>query len=53
MAIVYGDAPYAVTVMTTFDIATNHDGLNAYIRSLIREIEALHETLYRVYREME
>lgn len=47
MALVYGDAPYAVCVMTNFDFSVNDDGLNQYIRSLISEIEQLHKIFYR------
>ncbi len=47
MALVYGDAPYAVCVMTNFDFSVNDDDLNKYIRSLVSEIEQLHNTFYR------
>ena len=47
MALVYGEAPYAVCIMTNFDFAVNDDDLNAYIRSLVSEIEKLHNTFYR------
>jgi len=53
MALVYGDAPFAVCVMTNFDFSVNDDDLNAYIRSLISEIEALHKTFYQAAEEQE
>lgn len=46
MALVYGDAPFAVCVMTNFDFSVNDDDLNEYIRSLVSEIEKLHKTFY-------
>ncbi len=51
MALVYGDAPFAVCVMTNFDFSVNDDDLNAYIRSLVSEIEALHKTFYQATEE--
>ena len=51
MALVYGDAPFAVCVMTNFDFSVNDDDLNEYIRSLVAEIEKLHNTFYRVTEE--
>lgn len=51
MALVYGDAPFAVCVMTNFDFSVNDDDLNEYIRSLITEIEKLHNTFYEVTEE--
>lgn len=46
MAIVYGEAPFAVAVMTNFDFAQNDDDINEYIRSLVSEIEAIHKAFY-------
>ena len=46
MAIVYGEAPFAVAVMTDFDFAQNDDDINAYIRSLVADIEAIHKDFY-------
>ena len=51
MALVYGDAPFAVCVMTNFDFAVNDDDLNKYIRSIVSEIEKLHNTFYGVLEE--
>lgn len=51
MALVYGDAPFAVCVMTNFDFSVNDDDLNAYIRSLVSEIEKLHKTFYEATEE--
>ena len=51
MALVYGDAPFAVCVMTNFDFSVNDDDLNAYIRSLVSEIEKLHQTFYKAIEE--
>ena len=51
MALVYGDAPFAVCVMTNFDFAVNDDDLNKYIRSIVSEIEKLHKTFYGVLEE--
>jgi len=51
MALVYGDAPFAVCVMTNFDFSVNDDDLNAYIRSLVSEIEKLHKTFYQAAEE--
>ena len=51
MALVYGDAPFAVCVMTNFDFAVNDDDLNKYIRSLVSEIENLHKSFYGVLEE--
>ncbi len=51
MALVYGNAPFAVCVMTNFDFSVNDDDLNAYIRSLVTEIEKLHNTFYGVTEE--
>lgn len=51
MALVYGDAPYAVCVMTNFDFSVNDDELNKYIRSLVSEIEKLHNSFYRAAEE--
>ncbi len=51
MALVYGDAPYAVCVMTNFDFSVNDDDLNKYIRSLVSEIEKLHTAFYRATEE--
>lgn len=46
MAIVYGDAPYAICVMTNFDFAVSDNDINAYIRSLVKEMEAIHQNFY-------
>lgn len=46
MAVVYGDAPFAVCVMTDFDFAVNDDDINEYIRSLVAEIEDIHRDFY-------
>ena len=46
MALVYGDAPYAVCVMTNFDFPSNDGNINAYIQSLVRDVDALHESFY-------
>ena len=51
MALVYGDAPFAVCVMTNFDFAVNDDDLNKYIRSLVSEIENLHKSFYGALEE--
>ncbi len=51
MALVYGDAPFAVCVMTNFDFSVNDDDLNAYIRSLVSEIEKLHNAFYEATEE--
>ena len=53
MAVVYGDAPFAVCVMTDFDFAVNDDDINEYIRSLVREIDALHKVFYGALKEQE
>ncbi len=46
MALVYGDAPYAVCVMTNFDFPRSDETINTYIRSLIRDVDALHKSFY-------
>jgi len=51
MAIVYGDAPYAVCVMTDFDFSVNNDDINAYIRSLVKALDEIHDAFYVAYDE--
>lgn len=46
MAIVYGDAPYAVCVMTNFDFPESNETLNAYIRDIVKSVDRLHESFY-------
>ncbi len=48
MAIVYGDAPFAVCIMTDFDFSVNDDDINAYMREIIAEIEEIHLDFYDV-----
>ncbi len=48
MAVVYGDAPFAVCIMTDFDFPANDDDLNAYMREIIAELEEIHLDFYAV-----
>ena len=51
MAIVYGDTPYAICVMTNFDFSVNNDDINAYIRSLVKAVDEIHDAFYVAYDE--
>ncbi|MCQ2432731.1 MAG: class A beta-lactamase-related serine hydrolase [Clostridia bacterium] len=46
MALVYGDAPYAVCIMTNFNFDRQSDDINNYIRSIAKAVDALHASFY-------
>lgn len=48
MALVYGDAPFAVCIMTDFDFPANDDDLNEYMREIVAEMEEIHLDFYAV-----
>ncbi len=53
MALVYGDAPYAICVMTNFDIPKNDPDLDTYIQSLVKQIDAIHKSFYAFHEKHE
>ncbi|MBQ4290659.1 MAG: serine hydrolase [Clostridia bacterium] len=47
MALVFGEAPYAVCIMTNFDLASNDPDVDLYLRNLIQSVDRMHESFYR------